>query len=427
MSSWKRSSVLATRNDRAPSPAAIVAEESLVMREYNEVLVLKLEERNEKLEKARRGITAANEQLECRVEERTAELHLANQELEAFSQSIAHDLRSPLTAIAGFSYLLVEECRGKVSVRAMDHLRFISEATGRMNDLTSDLLRLSRAHRAEMSLREIDLSALATAVIQDLRAKQPERQIEFVVKRGMIVNADLGLVRIALENLLSNAWKYTGKTQKPRIEFGGRAPGRYAGFLRPRQWRRVRYGRGWQIVWCILPSSFRGRLRWHRDRIEHGSADCCAAWRSHLGKRGRRSGSSILLHPWTGCAIKSTMKRIRILIADDHEIVREGVRALIERQPDWEMCGEAATGREAVVETEKLGPDIIVMDIGMPELNGLDATRQIKRLLPKCEVLIFTANETDEIVKSVFKAGARGVPVEDGGQPTFRAGNRSIK
>ena len=203
-----------------PSPAAIVAEESLVMREYNEVLVLKLEERNEKLEKARRGITAANEELEGRVEERTAELHLANQELEAFSQSIAHDLRSPLTAIAGFSYLLVEECRGKVSVRAMDHLRFISEAAGRMNDLTSDLLRLSRAHRAEMSLREIDLSALSTAVIQDLRAKQPERQIECVVERGMIVNAGLGLVRIALENLLSNAWKYTGKTQKPRIEFG---------------------------------------------------------------------------------------------------------------------------------------------------------------------------------------------------------------
>ena len=101
------------------------------------------------------------------------------------------------------------------------------------------------------------------------------------------------------------------------------------------------------------------------------------------------------------------MKRVRILIADDHEIVREGVRALIERQPDWEVCGEAATGREAVIAVEKSSPDIIVMDIGMPDLNGLDATRQIKRVLPKCEVLIFTANETDEIVRSVFKAGAR--------------------
>jgi DNA-binding NarL/FixJ family response regulator len=97
----------------------------------------------------------------------------------------------------------------------------------------------------------------------------------------------------------------------------------------------------------------------------------------------------------------------RIFIADDHEIVREGVRALIQRHAGWEVCGEAATGREAVAEACKLQPDIIVMDIGMPDLNGLEATRQIKLALPKIEVLIFTANETEEIVRSVFKAGAR--------------------
>lgn len=101
------------------------------------------------------------------------------------------------------------------------------------------------------------------------------------------------------------------------------------------------------------------------------------------------------------------MKPVRILVADDHEIVREGVRALVGRQAGWEVCGEAATGREAVAQAERLKPDIIVMDIGMPELNGLDATRQIKRVLPKTEVLIFTANETEEIVRNVFKAGAR--------------------
>jgi DNA-binding NarL/FixJ family response regulator len=101
------------------------------------------------------------------------------------------------------------------------------------------------------------------------------------------------------------------------------------------------------------------------------------------------------------------MTKTRIFIADDHEIVREGVRAMIEREPAWEICGEAASGRQAVAEAERLKPDIIVMDIGMPELNGLDATRQIKRVLPKCEVLIFTANETEEIVRTVFKAGAR--------------------
>ena len=97
----------------------------------------------------------------------------------------------------------------------------------------------------------------------------------------------------------------------------------------------------------------------------------------------------------------------RILVADDHEIVREGLRALIQQHPDWEVCGEATNGREAVEAAAKLEPDIVIMDVGMPELNGLDATRRIKRQLPKTEVLIFTANETEEIVRHVFKAGAR--------------------
>ncbi len=99
---------------------------------------------------------------------------------------------------------------------------------------------------------------------------------------------------------------------------------------------------------------------------------------------------------------------VRILLADDHEIVREGVRAMIEQHPGWEICGEAATGREAVALTRERTPDIVIMDIGMPELNGLDATRQIKRLVPQVEVLMFTANETEEIVRQVFQSGARG-------------------
>jgi len=101
------------------------------------------------------------------------------------------------------------------------------------------------------------------------------------------------------------------------------------------------------------------------------------------------------------------MTSVRILLADDHEIVREGVRAMIQREAGWEICGEASTGREAVSQAEALKPDLVIMDIGMPDLNGLEATRQIKRLLPETEVLIFTANETEEIVRQVFQAGAR--------------------
>jgi DNA-binding NarL/FixJ family response regulator len=98
---------------------------------------------------------------------------------------------------------------------------------------------------------------------------------------------------------------------------------------------------------------------------------------------------------------------LRILLADDHEIVRQGTRALIERRPEWSVCGEAADGRSAVALAEKLHPDIAVLDLGMPELNGLEATRQIKRAVPTCEVLVFTGEHDDKLIHDVFAAGAR--------------------
>jgi len=101
------------------------------------------------------------------------------------------------------------------------------------------------------------------------------------------------------------------------------------------------------------------------------------------------------------------MKTVRILIADDHDVVREGARALIEREPGWEVCGVAETGRDAVKRAEMLAPDVVVMDMSMPELNGLEAARQIKRLLSETEVLMFTATETDAIIHEVFEAGVK--------------------
>jgi len=101
------------------------------------------------------------------------------------------------------------------------------------------------------------------------------------------------------------------------------------------------------------------------------------------------------------------MGKLTILLADDHEIVREGVRKLIEREEGWEVCGEASDGRVAVVLAEKLKPDVVVLDLAMPELNGLEATRQIKRALPKTEVLIFTGEESEQLIHELFAAGAR--------------------
>ena len=101
------------------------------------------------------------------------------------------------------------------------------------------------------------------------------------------------------------------------------------------------------------------------------------------------------------------LKKLRILLADDHEVVRHGVRMMIGKEPGWEICGEAADGRKAVALAARLAPDVAVLDIGMPELNGLDAARQIKRALPKTEVLIFTGEESEQLIHEVFAAGAR--------------------
>jgi len=102
------------------------------------------------------------------------------------------------------------------------------------------------------------------------------------------------------------------------------------------------------------------------------------------------------------------MKGARILIADDHEIVRHGLRRLLETQPGWQVCAEAASGREAVAKARQLKPDVAVLDFGMPELNGAEATRQILKESPRTEVMVLTMHDAEQLVREVLEAGAHG-------------------
>ena len=102
------------------------------------------------------------------------------------------------------------------------------------------------------------------------------------------------------------------------------------------------------------------------------------------------------------------MSTLRIVVVDDHSVVRKGVRALLESQPGWEVAAEATTGREAVEVVKRLQPDVVVMDLSMPDLNGLEATRQILKESPRTEVLVLTMHHADELVRDVLQAGARG-------------------
>src|SRR5579864_1295090 len=102
------------------------------------------------------------------------------------------------------------------------------------------------------------------------------------------------------------------------------------------------------------------------------------------------------------------MKTLRILIADDHDLMRRGVKALLQSHAGWEVCGEAHTGREAVAKAEELKPDIVILDISMPELNGVEAARNIRKASPNTEILILSLHYSDQLIREILDAGVRG-------------------
>ncbi|MDZ7361326.1 MAG: PAS domain S-box protein [candidate division KSB1 bacterium] len=165
-------------------------------------------------------IRVLNEELEQRVQRRTAQLEAANKELEAFSYSVSHDLAAPLRSIDGFSQILLEDYGGLLDDQGREYLQRVRVATQRMAQLINDMLNLSRVTRAEMRRESVDLSALARIVAAELQQVAPERCVEFVIAEGITATGDARLLRVVLENLLGNAWKFTGKRPSARIEFG---------------------------------------------------------------------------------------------------------------------------------------------------------------------------------------------------------------
>ncbi len=151
---------------------------------------------------------------------RVAELAAVNKELEAFSYSVSHDLRAPLRSIDGFSQALLEEHAAQLDETAMDYLRRIRAATQRMGELIDDVLDLSRVTRREMRHDDVDVSGLATTVMAGLTRAQPERPVEVHVAEGLRGRGDPALLRLLLENLLGNAWKFTAGETPARIEVG---------------------------------------------------------------------------------------------------------------------------------------------------------------------------------------------------------------
>jgi PAS domain S-box-containing protein len=177
----------------------------------------------EDLQQRGADLEAANVELEATIDElaRTnRELETANEALEAFNYSVSHDLRGPLTVISGQCQVLLHIHAGKVDPEVRQFIQGIYEETWRMNDLISTMLQFSRLGKVALDRRQVDLSAMARRIALQLAAREPRRRAAFTIAEGMAVEGDAGLLQISLENLLGNAWKYSGKAAEAHIEFG---------------------------------------------------------------------------------------------------------------------------------------------------------------------------------------------------------------
>lgn len=203
-------------------PEFFTEERVALMSDLSEDISFALEalEQEERRVAAEEALHRAHDDLEVRVRQRTAELEQMNRQLESFSYSVSHDLRGPLRAINGFSAVLLEKYREILDEEGRDALERIRNASNRMDWLMDGLLTLSRIARTELYPREVELSALAEQVIGELREGEPERRVSFTCPPGMTAIADPELARVALQNLLGNAWKFTGREPEGHIELG---------------------------------------------------------------------------------------------------------------------------------------------------------------------------------------------------------------
>ncbi len=170
--------------------------------------------------KSRNEVRSANADLERRVAERTRQLEAANRELEAFAYAVSHDLRAPLRSMSGFSQILQENAPPGLDEKSRHYLQRIHDASLRMSSLIEDLLNLSRIGRSELTARPISLSQVAAEAAAAIRERHPTREVQLEVAEGLEVNADPRLLRIAFENLLSNAWKYTSRASQASVSVG---------------------------------------------------------------------------------------------------------------------------------------------------------------------------------------------------------------
>ena len=334
------------------------------------------------------------------------ELKSKNIELEAFSYSVSHDLRAPLRSIDGFSKLLLVGYADKLDAKGQEYLHLVRESAQRMGELIDDLLLLSRVGRAGLSRDRIDLSEIARGISEELKKKDPDRHIEWCIEDQLLVEADSGLMRVAFDNLLGNAWKFTSKVSGPRIEVGtSQREGVAVFFVRDN-------GAGFNMEWAEkLFSPFQ---RLHTESEFEGTGIGLATVYRIVDRHGGRIwAESAVDH---GATFYFTIPPARH-VEDNANDVKLTLYAFEKSNISSEIVvvgdGEEAidylfaTGRYAGRDP-KVMPEVILLDMKLPKIDGLGVLRRLRadertRRLP---VVMLTSSKEENDVASSYNLGA---------------------
>ncbi len=365
-----------------------------------------------------------NAVLEARVTERTAQLTSANEELEAFASSVSHDLRAPLRHIDGMAVALVEDYADKLDASGKDYLTRIRAAAVRMAGLIEDLLRLSQVTRAELKIADTDLSGIARSLVEDLRREQPQRVVNVQVASGLRAQADPGMLRAALSNLIRNAWKFTGKKAEATIEFGAtQRNGITVYFVRDD-------GAGFDMTHA-------GRLfdafqRLHAEREFPGTgiglATVRRVMRRHRGDAWAESavGQGATFYFTLGArpeirvaeppqpalalvarqelpAVPVAAKPLVLLVDDDADVLTLTSRALA---PDGYQVLTAGRGEDALALLRERSVSVVVSDFSMPGMNGAQLLAQVMAMQADTLRIIVSGQEINSDMKAGMERGA---------------------
>lgn len=364
-----------------------------------------------------------NAVLEARVAERTAQLTATNEELEAFASSVSHDLRAPLRHIDGLAAALLEDYADKLDAPGRDYLTRIRAAAVRMANLIEDLLRLSRVTRAELKVADTDLSNIAQSIIDDLRREHPQRMVNVRITPGLRVQADPGMLRSALANLIHNAWKFTGNKPLATIEFGVRTrDGLRTYFVRDdgAGFDMAQAGRLFDAFQRLhseqeFPGTGIGLATVRRVMRRHGGD----AWAESVAGKGATFFFTLGARPETRSAVPPrpaltlvarqdapaspvAANPLILLVDDDPDVLTLTSRALA---PDGYQVLTAERGEAALALLRTNRVNVVVSDFSMPGMNGAQLLAQVAALYPATLRIVVSGQAVNDDMAAGLRKG----------------------